>query len=66
MRACTTRWATPLVPPLCHSAWRLRLPQWSPRDASVRRSASAFIHPSISTAPLPGSVVTQGSRRFSG
>jgi hypothetical protein len=51
----------PLSSPFFHSSARERDQKWAKPVSSVRASASAFIHATISTAPVVASWATAGT-----
>src|SRR5690606_11134009 len=62
MRSSTTESVLPLVSPFFHSACRDRDQKCTTPVSRVSRSASAFIHASMSTVPRSASCTTQGTR----
>ena len=60
--ASRTYWRSPEVSPLHQYSWRLRLQNHVRPVSSVRRSASSFIQPSMSTSPVPSSWTIAATR----
>jgi hypothetical protein len=62
MRSSTSARVLPLVSPFFHSDLRERDQKWTTEVSRVSRSASAFIHASMSTVPRSASWTMHGTR----